>query len=110
MMLLVGAAAAFAPTYRTSTALQQRQAVRVCQPSSAVASPSELGDDECFLFDTDDGRKYVCTSNPEELAWHMGLDVKDLIQGIKPDDLDLIECSEEWSHNGTPQWVCKADS
>ena len=22
-------------------------------------------------------------------------------------DLELIECAEEWSHNGTPQWACK---
>ena len=55
-------------------------------------------------------RKYVCTSNPEELAWFMGIEQKDLVRGVKPDDLELVECSEEWSHNGTPQWVCKADS
>jgi len=63
--------------------------------------------DECYLFDTDEGRKYVCTSNAEELAWHMGLDLKDLVSGPKPDDMELIECAEEWSHNGTPQWACK---
>ena len=52
----------------------------------------------------------MCTSNPEELAWFMGIEQKDLVRGVKPDDLELVECSEEWSHNGTPQWVCKADS
>jgi len=41
--------------------------------------------------------------------WHMGLDMKDLKKGPKPDNLDLIECSEEWSHTGTPQWACKAE-
>jgi len=66
-------------------------------------------EDECFLFDTPEGRKYVCTSNPAELAWHMGLEVKDLKTGGKPDDHSLIECAEDWSHNGTPQWVCKAE-
>ena len=34
--------------------------------------------DSCYLFDTKEGRKYVCTDNPEELAWHMGLEVNDL--------------------------------
>lgn len=69
-----------------------------------------LGPDECYLFDTPEGRKYVCTTNPEELAWHMGLDMRDLVSGHKPEDLDLVECSEEWSYNGTPQWVCKEDA
>lgn len=69
---------------------------------------AELDDNECYLFDTDDGRKFVCTSNPEELAWHMGLDVKDLVAGVKPDDQELIECAEDWSFNGTPQWACRA--
>ena len=36
----------------------------------------------------------------------MGLDEKDLVEGVKPDDLSLIECAETWSHNGTPQWAC----
>ena len=52
--------------------------------------------------------KYVCTSNPEELAWHLGLNEKDLVTGVKPEDLELIECAEEWSHTGTPQWACIA--
>lgn len=39
----------------------------------------------------------------------MGLDMKDLITGVKPEDLNLIECSEEWSHTGTPQWACKEE-
>lgn len=51
----------------------------------------------------------MCTSNPDELAWFMGLEVKDLQTGVKPDDLELIECSEEWSHNGVPQWACKEE-
>ena len=25
-------------------------------------------DQACYLFDSDEGTKYVCTSNPEELA------------------------------------------
>jgi len=54
-------------------------------------------------------RKFVCTTNPEELAWFMGLEMKDLKKGAKPADLELIECSEDWSHNGTPQWVCKEE-
>jgi len=37
----------------------------------------------------------------------MGLEMKDLVTGVKPDDLSLIECSEDWSHTGTPQWACK---
>ena len=36
----------------------------------------------------------------------MGLDMKDMQKGPKPDDLELIECTEDWSHTGTPQWVC----
>jgi len=80
-----------------------------CKAEKPVATGGP-DDDACYLFETDEGTKYVCTSNPEELAWHMGLDVKDLVSGVKPDDLDLVECSEEWSHTGTPQWVCKADS
>ena len=35
-------------------------------------------EESCFLFDTDDGRKYVCTESPAELAWFMGLDEKAL--------------------------------
>jgi len=38
----------------------------------------------------------------------MGLNEKDLIEGVKPSDLDFVECSEDWSHRGTPQWVCTA--
>ena len=52
--------------------------------------------------------KYVCTSEPGELAFMMGVEEKDLVEGVKPDDLDLIECAEEWSHVGTPQWTCTA--
>lgn len=69
----------------------------------------KIDDDSCYLFDTPEGRKYVCTSEPEELAWHLGLEMKDLKSGPKPDDLNLVECSEEWSHTGTPQWVCKEE-
>ena len=29
-------------------------------------------------------------------------------KGAKPDDLELVECAEDWSHNGTPEWVCRA--
>ena len=50
----------------------------------------------------------MCTGNPEELAWFMGLKESELVSGPKPKDLDLVECAEEWSHNGTPQWVCNA--
>ena len=81
-------------------------------PCTAVrmASPAELDEDSCYLFDTEEGRKYVCTSNPEELAWHMGIDMKDMMTGAKPEDLNLVECAEEWSHTGTPQWVCREES
>ena len=65
--------------------------------------------DHCYLFDSDEGRKYVCTENPEELAWYMGLDESDLVSGPKPDDLDLMTCFEDWSHNGTPEWVCSEE-
>ena len=80
-----------------------RSAVVCKEQASAVVND----EDTCYLFDTEEGRKYVCTENPEELAWHMGLDMSDLKQGPKPDDLELIECAEEWSHTGTPQWACK---
>jgi len=73
----------------------------------AAEDHAVISEDTCYLIDTDEGRKYVCTSDPEELAWHLGIDVKDMVTGAKPDDLDLIECAEEWSHTGTPQWVCK---
>ena len=51
----------------------------------------------------------MCTENPAELAWFMGIDEKSLRAGPKPDDMDLVECHEDWSHNGTPAWVCKED-
>ena len=41
-------------------------------------------------------RKYVCTEDPKELAWLMGVEEKDLKSGPKPDDLELVECHEEW--------------
>ena len=72
--------------------------------ANTYSGPAE--DDACYLFDTEDGTKYVCTSKPDELAFMLGLDEKDLIEGVKPDDKDLIECSETWSHTGTPQWAC----
>jgi len=75
-----------------------------------VANPIDLDDDQCYLFDTPEGRRYVCTEDPTELAWIMGIDMKELKAGPKPDDLNLIECAEEWSHTGTPQWVCKEGS
>ena len=39
----------------------------------------------------------------------LGLDEKDLVSGPKPDDLELVECHEDWSHTGTPQWACSED-
>lgn len=101
--------------------------------TTAVATgPDSYSDDNCFLFETEDGRKYVCTENPGELAWFMGVDESSLVSGPKPDDMkyvgaqtvqqlrlnllltyapaprchSLIECSEDWTHNGTPEWVC----
>ena len=43
-------------------------------------------------------------------AWMLGLDEKDLVSGPKPDDLELVECHEDWSHTGTPQWACSEDN
>ena len=37
-------------------------------------------------------------------AWMLGIDEKELTSGPKPDDLELVECHEDWSHTGTPQW------
>jgi len=88
------------------TAVKHNHAWRM---QESLAGPQELGPDECYLFDTEEGRKYVCTSDAAELAWHMGLDLRDLVSGHKPEDLNLIECAEEWSHTGTPQWVCKEE-
>ena len=34
----------------------------------------------------------------------LGIDEKELTSGPKPDDLELVECHEDWSHTGTPQW------
>ena len=78
----------------------------VCKEGSEPVTGGP-NNDECYLFDSPEGRKYVCTNDPEELAWNAGVEVKDLVTGVKPDDLNLIECAEEWSHTGTPQWVCK---
>merc|ERR1711892_561497 len=61
-------------------------------------SPTDLDDGSCYLIDTDEGRKYVCTDNPQELAWMLGID-----------DQELVECHEDWSHTGTPQWACSED-
>ena len=38
--------------------------------------------------------RYVCTDNPSELAWFMGVDESSLVRGAKPADEDLLECSE----------------
>ena len=54
-------------------------------------------------------RKYVCTEDPAELAWMLGIDVATLTSGPKSDDLELVECHEDWSHTGTPQWACSED-
>jgi len=83
------------------------RSIPVVRLSAEVVGPEA---DECYLFDTNDGRKYVCTGNPDELAWYMGLELKDLKVGPKPDDLELVECAEDWSHSGTPQWVCKEEA
>jgi hypothetical protein len=85
-------------------------ALRVAPQRAVLPRMQTLSSDECYLFDTEEGRKYVCTENPEELAWHMGLEIKDLVTGVKPDDLNLIECAEEWSHTGTPQWTCREET
>lgn len=81
----------------------RRALLRMTQGSN----PHGLDDDQCYLFDTREGHRYVCTEDPAQLAWYMGLEMEELKAGPKPDDLELIECSEEWSHTGTPQWVCK---
>jgi hypothetical protein len=39
----------------------------------------------------------------------LGIDEKELTSGPKPDDLELVECHEDWSHTGTPQWACSED-
>lgn len=39
----------------------------------------------------------------------LGIDVATLTSGPKPDDLELVECHEDWSHTGTPQWACSED-
>jgi len=105
---LVGAASALRVSGpQTTTA--QRTSAHVRTGPALLSSADAVPDDECYLFDSEDGRKFVCTTNPEELAWFMGLEMKDLKKGAKPADLELIECSEDWSHNGTPQWVCKEE-
>ena len=81
----------------------------VAEPMNSYAGPQEGDAYACYLFQSEGGLKYVCTSKPEELAFMMGVNTEDLVTGVKPDDLDIIECAEDWSHNGTPQWVCKAE-
>tara|TARA_B110001452_G_scaffold237271_1_gene217025 strand:+ start:1619 stop:2161 length:543 start_codon:yes stop_codon:yes gene_type:complete len=81
--------------------------------AAAAASDESAGEDvddedACYLLDTDEGTKYVCTDEPAELAWFLGLEETALKKGAKPDDLELVECAEDWSHNGTPEWVCRA--
>ena len=39
----------------------------------------------------------------------LGIDQATLTSGPKPDDLELVECHEDWSHTGTPQWACSED-
>ena len=46
--------------------------VRVQLSSARMDAITE--DEACYLFDTAEGRKYVCTSNPEELA----------VRGLRP--------------------------
>ena len=55
--------------------------------------------DNCYLFETDVGRKYVCTENPTELAWLMGVDEKSLVSGPKPDDM---KCAAPWLEAAQP--------
>jgi len=38
------------------------------QRSSVRMDAISTEDQACYLFDSDEGTKYVCTSNPEELA------------------------------------------
>ena len=52
----------------------------------------------------------MCTENPEELAWLLGVEENELQMGPKPEDLNLVECHEEWSHTGTPQWACREEA
>ena len=74
--------------------------------AAMTSGPDGLDAEDCFLIDTEEGRKYVCTENPSELAWFLGLEESALKKGAKPDDLELVECAEDWSSNGTPEWVC----
>jgi hypothetical protein len=75
--------------------------------TNSYAGPQE--EDTCYLIDTYEGMKYVSSTKPDELAWYLGLEENQLVKGAKPEDLNLIECAEDWSHRGTPQWVCKAE-
>ena len=43
--------------------LRSRHAAVFCQ-----APATEATSDTCFLFDSPDGRKYVCTDDPEEVC------------------------------------------
>lgn len=48
-----------------------------------------------------DGRmRYVCTENPKELAWFMGIDETAMKKGNKPKDEELLECFEVRGKSG----------
>ena len=122
-------------TARACHSPNQRAAELILMKTEASKSEAaELDEGQCFLIDTDEGyvpnpslslsihhqrmhsalsrpgrRKYVCTEDPAELAWMLGIDVATLTSGPKSDDLELVECHEDWSHTGTPQWACSED-
>ena len=110
-MLVVTAvlAAGFAPMHTSLLPVSRAPpSIRMAvEPVNSYAGPQE--EDACYLFESEEGLKYVCTSKPEELAFMMGVAEKDLVTGVKPDDLNIVECSEDWSHTGTPQWTCTAE-
>ena len=66
--------------------------------TAMVAGPADDAEN-CYLFETDEGRKYVCTENPTELAWLMGVDEKSLVSGPKPDDM---KCAAPWLEAAQP--------
>lgn len=78
--------------------------------SRGEAEPQPRGEDdvECFLVDgvEEDGKDfYVCTSQPEETAWFMGVPVSDLRSDYTP-DASLLQCEAGTSFNGEPEWLC----
>lgn len=79
--------------------------------ANSSSDSSFTGATACYIVDgvQVDGQPYiVCTSEPDETAWFLGIE-KDALTPVGEPDSAQLECQMGWSFNGSEEWQCKGN-